>query len=225
MHAPLAVNVLSARDLVSTFGELGVMVVLFVETGLLIGLVLPGDSLLFVAGFAASGGVAGVHLQLGYLLPAAVVGAVVGAQVGYEIGRRSGPPLFDRPDSRLFKRRYVDRADAMFERFGPGKAIVLARFVPVVRTLLNPFAGIVEVPRNAFALWNVLGGIVWTVGVALLGYFLGQVSFLNKHLELVVLAVVAVSLIPIAVELVRETRRSRRRDTAQVPAEESRDGA
>lgn len=224
MH-PLAVNILSAQDLVSTFGELGVMVVLFLETGILLGIFLPGDSLLFVAGFAASGGIAGVHLHLGYLLPAALFGAIVGAQTGYEIGRRAGAPLFDRPDSRLFKRKYVDRAEAMFERFGPGKAIVLARLVPAVRTLLNPFAGIVEVPRAVFAVWNIVGAVIWTVGVTLLGYFLGQVSFLSKHIELVMLAVVVVSLIPIAVELARETRKARRRDTITLPGAESRPDA
>lgn len=224
MH-PLAVNILSAQDLVSTFGELGVMVVLFLETGILLGIFLPGDSLLFVAGFAASGGIAGVHLHLGYLLPAALFGALVGAQTGYEIGRRAGAPLFDRPDSRLFKRKYVDRAEAMFERFGPGKAIVLARLVPAVRTLLNPFAGIVEVPRAVFAVWNIVGAVIWTVGVTLLGYFLGQVSFLSKHIELVMLAVVVVSLIPIVIELARETRKARHHDTLTLPGAESRPDA
>ena len=205
----LALNPLDARSLVETFGELGVLVVLFCETGILLGIFLPGDSLLFVAGFAASGGIAGVHLQLGFLLPAAFVGAVVGAQTGHWIGRRAGTPLFDRPDSRLFKRRYVDRTEELVERFGAGKAIVLARLVPGVRTLANPFLGIAGFPARTFAVWNLVGGALWTVGVTLLGYFLGEVSFIADHVELVVLAVVVVSVVPIGFELWRESRRRR----------------
>lgn len=210
MH-PLAVNLLSASSVVSTFGVIGVLVVLFAETGLLVGFFLPGDSLLFVAGFAASGrgivvGSHSYHLPLGWLMLAAAVGAVVGAQTGYAIGRRFGPPLFERPDSRLFRRSYVERAQEVFDEFGPGKAVVLARFVPIVRTFLNPLAGTVRMPLRDFAVWNLIGGVAWTVVVILLGYYLHHVAFIRRHLELLILAVVALSLIPIVVEAMRHRR-------------------
>jgi membrane-associated protein len=210
---PVAVNILSASSLIAAFGVAGVLVVLFAETGLLVGFFLPGDTMLFVAGFAASGNglrVSGtqVHLPLGWLLLAAIVGALAGAQTGYLIGRRYGPPLFARPDSRLFKRRYVDRTRYYFDRFGPGKAVVVARFIPVVRTFLNPLAGTVGMPNRDFAIWNVVGGIGWTVGVILLGFFLHGVDVIRHHLELLIVAVAVISIVPIVVEAARE-RKSR----------------
>lgn len=200
---PVAVNLLSAQSLLSTFGAVGLLVVLFAETGLLIGFFLPGDSLLFTAGFVAAGGVHGVRLSLGYLLPAAVAGALVGAEVGYLIGRYAGPALFNRPDARLFKRSHVLRAEELFRRFGSGKAVVLARFVPVVRTFMNPLAGVLQMPVRDFTVWNVVGGVPWSVGILLLGYFLGTVSFLRGHIEVLVVAVVAISLVPLVIEATR----------------------
>lgn len=206
-----AVNVLDATSLVSAFGLVGVMLVLFAETGLLVGFFLPGDSLLFVAGLAAAGGLAdqGIRLPLGWLLVAGVVGALVGAQTGYLVGARAGPRLFDRPEGRLFRQSHVKRADEFLHRFGAGRAVVLARFVPIVRTLMNPLAGVVGMPARQFALWQVVGGLAWVVGVTLLGYFLGNVAFIKNNLEALILAVVAVSVVPIAAGLYREYRRAR----------------
>lgn len=203
MHDLALLGALDPQHLVEAFGVLGVGVILFAETGLLIGFFLPGDSLLFVAGFAAAGGVPKVHLPLGWLLIAAVVGALAGAQVGFWIGRRVGAPLFERPDARLFKKKYVDRADYYFERFGPGKAVVLARFVPIVRTFLNPLAGVAGMRRRDFTTWNVVGGTFWAAGVTLLGYYVGNVDFVRRHIELLVLLVVLLSVIPILVEIQR----------------------
>jgi membrane-associated protein len=198
---------LDPRHLVDTFGVAGVMVILFAETGLLIGFFLPGDSLLFVAG-AAAAGIAGLHVPLGWLLVGAAVAAILGAQVGYWLGRRAGPPLFDKPDARLFKRKYVERADYIINRFGTGKAVVVARFVPIVRTFLNPLAGVIDMPRREFTLWNVVGGIMWTTSMIMLGYYVGNVRFVKDNIELLVVAVVAISVTPILVEVVRERRRT-----------------
>lgn len=206
----LAVNLLSARSLIETFGTLGILFVIFAETGLLIGFFLPGDSLLFLAGFAAAGKLHPVHLSLPVLLVTLPIAAILGAEVGYLIGYRAGPVLFERRESRLFRRSYVERARGVLDRFGPGKAVVLARFVPVVRTFLNPLAGVVQMPIRTFTVWNIVGGIAWTIVVTLVGYRLGNVHFVAAHLELLILAIVAISLLPILVEFLRHRRTSDR---------------
>jgi len=163
VSATLAVNLLDPHSLLASFGPLGVGAVLFAETGLLIGFFLPGDSLLFTAGvLAAAPAGAALHVPLGAVLVAAALGACLGAQTGYLIGRRAGPPLFDNPRrARLGRAR--DRAETYLARYGYGRAIVLARFVPVVRTVLNPLAGIVGVPARTFTVWQVAGGLLWSV--------------------------------------------------------------
>jgi membrane-associated protein len=182
---------ISAQSLINSLGLAGVGLILFAETGILLGFFLPGDSLLFVAGYATvAGNSLHLHLSLAGLLVLAPIAAVVGAQVGFELGRRAGPALFRRPDSRLFRQEYVDRTAALFERFGLPRAVVIARFVPVVRTFLNPMAGVVGMPPRRFAVWNAVGGILWTIGLALLGHGLGHVSVMRKHIEVLVLAVV-----------------------------------
>src|ERR1700712_5568486 len=148
--AVLAVNILDPHSLLASFGPVGVAVVLFAETGLLIGFFLPGDSLLFTAGvLAAAPTSAALHVPLGWLLLSAALGACLGAQTGYWIGLRAGPPLFDRPQ-RTRLREGRDRAERYLARYGYGKAILLARFVPVVRTVLNPLAGATRVPPRIF---------------------------------------------------------------------------
>ena len=206
----MAVNVLSAHSLLSAFGSVGVGVVLFAETGLLIGFFLPGDSLLFTAGIlcAAPAGAA-LRLPLSGVLVAAALGACLGAQTGYEIGRRAGPPLFER-SSRPQLRRGRDRAAASLQRYGYGRAIVLARFVPVVRTVLNPLAGTVGVPVRVFTFWQVAGGLVWSLGVVLAGYGLGShIHNIDHYLLPIIAIVVVVSLIPLAVEIARARREVR----------------
>jgi membrane-associated protein len=201
---------LAPQHLLDVFGVVGVLVVLFAETGLLIGIVLPGDSLLFVAGYATVAGNSlpgDLHLPLGWLLVAAPLGALVGAQVGYELGRRAGPAVFNRPESQLFRPAHVDRTREVLHRFGPGRAVVLARFVPIVRTLLNPLAGAAGMSARTFVLWNVVGGIVWTVGLILLGHAVGNVSFVRTHIEVLAVLVVLLSVLPLAFELTRRRRR------------------
>jgi len=194
-------NVLDPHSLLSSFGPIGVGVVLFAETGLLVGFFLPGDSLLFTAGvLAAARGDSALHLPLGWVLVAAAVGACVGAQVGYLIGRRAGPALFDRAD-RPWLREGRDRAGRYLARYGQGRAIVLARFVPVVRTVVNPLAGVLAVPARTFTVWQVAGGLVWTLGVILAGYGLGtHIHNIDHYLLPIIAVIILVSLLPIAVE-------------------------
>ena len=199
---------LDAQHLVSTYGLVGILLIVFAETGLLLGFFLPGDSLLFLAGFAAAGNLGGLSEPVWLVCLAVSAAAVAGAQVGHWIGWRAGPVLFHRPESRLFKRSNVTHAEEVFHRFGPAKAVVLARFVPVVRTFMNPLAGVLEMRPREFFVWNLVGGTVWGTGLTLLGYFLGTVTVVRNHLELFVLAVVAVSLLPVLIQLVRG-RRSR----------------
>ena len=199
---------LDPRSLLSSLGALGVFLILFAETGLLVGFFLPGDSLLFTAGLlCTTSASAVVHLSLPVVLVAAAGGALLGAQVGYLIGRRAGPRLLDRPD-RPRLQDAVSRSRVALDRYGAGKAIVLARFIPLVRTVLNPMAGTVGVPVRVFTTWQVLGGLVWSVGLTLAGYALGsRIPNVDKYLLPIVALIIVVSLIPVALEV----RRSRAR--------------
>ena len=192
---------LNPTHLIDTFGLVGMMVVLFAECGLLVGFFLPGDSLLFTAGLLVAGGLVAPLWLVLLLLP---VAAVAGNLVGWWIGRKAGPAVFQREDSRLFKQRHVQRAQDFFDRNG-ARTIVLARFVPVVRTFATVMAGVARMDFRRFALYSLVGGVLWTTTVTLLGYWLGHVGLVRNHIELFIVAVVAVSLVPVAVE----ARRSR----------------
>ena len=207
MSIPTALPaLLDGAHLVESFGLVGLLVIIFAETGLLLGFFLPGDSLLFAAGFAAAGGISGVQPNIAVVCTLVSLVAIVGAQTGFLIGRKAGPALFDREDSRLFKASYVTKAEAFVERYGAGKAIVLARFIPIVRTFLNPLVGAGQLPTKTFTLWNIVGGVLWGTGVTLLGYFLGNVSFIGKNLEIFALLIVGISVLPIAIEVLRSRR-------------------
>ncbi|MFI5633667.1 DedA family protein [Streptomyces sp. NPDC051664] len=207
--APQAVNLLDAGSLLAAFGVLGIAAVLFAETGLLVGFFLPGDSLLFTAGLLSVPGTDGpVHLALSQVLIASVIGALLGAQTGYWIGRRGGRALLARSRAKRLHEG-ANRAEELLDRYGHARAIVLARFVPVVRTVLNPLAGALNVPARQFTLWQIVGGAIWTVGLVLAGYGLGSsVPNVDHYLLPIVAVVVVVSLIPLAAELLRS--RSRR---------------
>ena len=198
--------ILDGRHLVETFGLTGLLLIVFAETGLLLGFFLPGDSLLFAAGYAATGAIPGLHPNIVVVCVLVSLVAIAGAQTGFLIGRKAGPALFDREDSRLFKRSYVTKADETIERYGEGKAIVLARFIPIVRTFLNPVIGVTDMAAHTFTRWNVVGGVLWGTGVSLLGYFLGQVSFIGKNLEVFTVLIVLISFTPIALEVLRSRR-------------------
>jgi len=207
-------NLLDAGYLVRTAGTAGVIAIVFAETGLLAGFFFPGDSLLFTAGlFSSPGRHHGAHLNLAIILPGVLIAAIAGAQVGYLIGRRIGPPLLRREDSRLFKHEYVERAQAYFDRQG-AKTILLARFIPVVRTFANPMAGVAGMDVRTFTTYNVIGGVVWAGGVTVAGYELGDhISNVDRYLLPIIAVVILVSFIPVAVEVVR-ARRNRARTTS-----------
>ncbi|MFI2714305.1 DedA family protein [Micromonospora sp. NPDC018662] len=192
--------------LISTFGLIGIMVIIFAESGLLIGLFLPGDSLLFTAGLLVAGG-RYLHQPLWLVCMLAAVAAIIGDQVGYLFGKRVGPSLFRRPNSRLFKQENVQRANAFFARYG-ARSIVLARFVPIVRTFTPVVAGVSRMHYRTFVTYNVLGGVLWGTGVTVLGYFLGQISFVKSNIEFILIAIVLISVLPIGVQLLRSRRRS-----------------
>lgn len=217
LASQLAVNVLDARSLLAAFGVLGVGVVMFAETGLLIGFFLPGDSLLFTAGLLCTGGAdRAVKLSLPPLLVAAAVGALAGAQCGYLLGRKAGGALLARSRSARLHEG-ARRAEELLERYGYAKAVVLARFVPVVRTVLNPVAGALGVPVRTFTVWQVAGGLVWSLGLTLTGYALGSsIPNVDKYLLPMVALIVVVSLLPLAAEVYRSRKASRAAKAGEV---------
>ncbi|MGI9144168.1 MAG: DedA family protein [Candidatus Planktophila sp.] len=199
-----------AHSIVGDLGLIGVLAILFAETGLLIGLAFPGDSLLFIAGIAASGSGAAI-LGGGALNPAALfigapIAAIVGAQVGHVFGATYGRKLFDRPDGRFFNHQRVLATEKWLRKYGTGRAIILARFVPFVRTLINPLCGIVKIPAGKFFIYNVAGGIIWTEGVLFLGYILGEKlkGSVDRYILPIVGVIIFLSLIPVVIELFRE---------------------
>jgi membrane-associated protein len=201
------VKILDPEWLISTFGMLGILAIVFAESGLLIGFFLPGDSLLFTTGLLVADGQY-LHLPLWLVILLVVVAAVAGDQVGYLFGRRVGPALFRRPNSRLFKQENLTKAQEFFARYG-ARSIVLARFVPIVRTFTPIVAGASHMHYRTFVLYNVIGGTLWGTGVTLLGYFLGQIAFVKNNIELILIGIVALSVVPIVVELLRSRARSR----------------
>jgi membrane-associated protein len=174
--------------------------IVFAESGLLIGFFLPGDTLLFGAGLLASQG----EIPITPLILAIIVAAIIGDNVGYSIGRRAGHRLFKKHDSLLFKHEHIERAEKFYEKHG-GKTIIIARFVPVVRTFAPMVAGIGKMPRSRFMLFNVVGGILWGAGVTLLGYWFGQrIPHLDKYIELVLLGIIVASIGLSALHILRE---------------------
>ena len=199
---------LDPRDLLVTFGTIGLFLIVFAESGLFFGFFLPGDSLLFTAGLFAAQGI----LNLPLILIGCFVAAVAGDQVGYVFGQRVGPALFRRPDSRLFKQEYVTRAQAFFEKHGP-KTIVLARFVPIVRTFAPILAGVGSMRYRTFVSYNLIGGFLWAVGVTLLGYALGElIPDIDAYLLPIIAVIIAISLTPVFFEWWRRRRESARAD-------------
>ena len=199
---------MDAKHLLDAFGLAGLFAIVFAETGLLIGFFLPGDSLLVFAGLvSATNGDAKLHLSLPVVLIGCAVAAIAGAQTGYLIGLRAGPAIFRRPDSRLFKKEHVEKAQSYFDRYG-GRTIVVARFIPIVRTFANPVAGVGRMPARAFTTYNVVGGLFWVVSVTMLGYVLGKtIPNSQNHLLEIEAIIIAISLIPVGIEIVRSRRR------------------
>ncbi len=196
------------KQLIERFGPIGLILIVFIESGL-IPAPLPGDSLLFIAGFAASAPEGGTlpHLNLGVLVVGAFVAAVLGGQIGYYIGARYGVRLF-KPEAKLFKTKYADQASEFFAARGP-RAIVIARFVPFVRTIVPILAGTGAMKARVFAIYNIVGALLWAVGVTLLGYFLGDTigeDNIDKYLLPIVALIVVISLLPPLLEYRKHKR-------------------
>ncbi len=201
-------DLLNPEAIVTSLGTIGVIITLFVETGLLIGLVLPGDSLLFVAGLAAGTDALGFQLSLTTLLIFCPVAAFLGSELGYFIGARYGRALFDRPDGRIFNQERVRYAEAWFNRYGPGKAITFGRYIPIVRTLMSPLAGILKMDKKKFTFWNAISAVIWTSSILILGYLLGErvSGSIDKYLLPIVACLVLISMIPILRELLKKKK-------------------
>ncbi|MEY9993241.1 membrane-associated protein [Streptomyces sp. V4I8] len=205
---------LSPDYLIETFSLPGILLIVFAESGLFA--FLPGDSLLFTAGlFVAEGNY--ITQPLWLVCTLIVLAAVIGDQVGYMIGKFFGPKLFNRPNSKLFKQENLEKAHEFMEKYGP-KAIVLARFVPIVRTFAPIVAGAGRMRYATFLTYNVIGGIAWGTGVTLAGYWLGQIKFIKTNVEAILILIVFVSVVPIIIEFLRE-RAKKKRAAAQSPAQ------
>ena len=202
---------LQPEKLLSSGGYVLLFAIVFAESGLLVGFFLPGDSLLFTAGAVAAGafdqvgGLRNLDFNIAVLSVGCAIAAVAGDQAGYVIGRRAGPRLFNRPDSRFFKQEFVEKGERFFEGYGP-KAIILARFVPVVRTFVPTIAGASKMDYPTFLRFNLIGGVVWGGGVTLLGYGFGNIDVVKENFELAIFGVIAISLLPIVVEVLKHRR-------------------
>ncbi len=208
-------NLFDANSIVSDLGLVGVLAIIFAETGLLVGLAFPGDSLLFIAGVAASGSgtaiLGNASLDPILLFALSPFAAIFGSAVGYWFGEKYGKKLFDKPDGRIFNQHKVAATQKWLTKYGVGKALVLARFVPFVRTLINPMCGIIGVPKKTFMIWNTVGALIWTQGVIGLGFILGDVleGSVDKYLLPVIGFIVSVSLVPVLFELFKEWQSKR----------------
>lgn len=200
--------------LITTFGLIGVLVIVFAESGLLIGFFLPGDSLLFTTGLLVTAGK--IDMPLWLVCTLIVMAAIIGDQVGYLFGRKVGPALFKRPDSRLFKQENVEKAHDFFEKYGP-KSLVLARFVPIVRTFTPIIAGVSRMNYRSFVTFNVIGGILWGAGVTLLGAALGKVAFVHENIEAILILIVLISVVPIVIEFLRARSKGRKASAEAAP--------
>lgn len=189
-------------SLIKASGYIGVFSIVFAETGLFLGFFLPGDSLLFVAGFLAAQGFFSLPLLIGGLF----ISAVLGNLLGYEFGRRIGPKLFNREDSWIFKKKHALRAQGFYDKHGP-KTIVLARFMPIVRTFAPIVAGVANMNYRTFLIYNIMGAIVWTFGLVILGYSLGSVIDVDRYLLPIILVIIVLSFLPGIITYLKEKRK------------------
>ena len=205
-------NLFDANSVVSTLGLIGVLGIIFMETGLLIGLVFPGGEVVFLAGIAASGTgtqiLGEAKLSAPLLFALAPVAAIVGGEVGYWFGKKYGQKFFERPNSRFFNLKMVETTERWLIRYGPRKALIFGRFIPFARTLINPVCGVVNLERKLFSTWNAIGAIIWTQVAIGIGYLLGDLieGSVDKYLLPIVGLIVLLSLVPMALETLRERK-------------------
>ena len=208
-------NLLDADSVISTLGLIGVLGIIFMETGLLIGLVFPGGEVVFLAGIAASDSAGELKLSAPLLFTLAPIAAIVGGEVGYWFGRTFGRKFFDRPDSRFFNQKMVQKTEKWLVKYGPRKALVFGRFIPFARTLINPVCGVVQLDRKTFSTWNAIGAIIWTQVAMGIGYFLGNVKMFKDNGEYfivgVVTLIVLISAVPLVLQVFKEWQSKRYR--------------
>ncbi|AHI01978.1 VTT domain-containing protein [Kutzneria viridogrisea] len=205
---------LNADTILSGLGPyvfLGLALLIFADCGILIGFLIPGDTLLFTGGLLIARGVIDMPLWLACLILS--VCAVVGNVTGYWIGRAIGPKLFDKPDSKIFKRQHVERTHEFFDKYG-ARAIILARFVPIVRTFITAIAGVGKMDQKKFFTYSFIGGVLWAVIVPTAGYFLGQIQFVHDNLEVFLVAIPVLSVIPIVFEVMKARRERKEREAS-----------
>ena len=208
-------SLFDANSVVSTLGLVGVLAIIFMETGLLIGLVFPGGEVVFLAGMAASGAGANVlgeaKLSAPLLFTLTPIAAIVGGEVGYWFGKTYGRKFFERPDSRFFNQKMVRTVEKWLGKYGPRKALVIGRFIPFGRTLINPICGVVQLDRKTFSTWNAIGAVIWTQVAIGIGYLLGDAlsTKANTYLYGVVAVIVLVTGLPMAFEVFKEWRTKR----------------
>ena len=208
-------SLFDANSVVSTLGLVGVLAIIFMETGLLIGLVFPGGEVVFLAGMAASGAGANVlgeaKLTAPLLFALAPIAAIVGGEVGYWFGKTYGRKFFERPDSRFFNQKMVRTVEKWLGKYGPRKALVIGRFIPFGRTLINPICGVVQLDRKTFSTWNAIGAVIWTQVAIGIGYLLGDAlsTKANTYLYGVVAIIVLITAAPMALEVLKEWRTKR----------------
>ncbi len=207
-----ATNLFDAHSVVSSLGLIGVLGIIFMETGLLIGLIFPGGEVVFLAGIAASGSgtalLGDAKLSAPLLFALAPVAAIIGGEVGYWFGKKYGRKFFERPNTRFFNQKMVETTEKWLMKYGPRKALVFGRFVPFARTLINPVCGVTNLERKLFSTWNAIGAIIWTQVAIGIGYLLGDVikGSVNKYLYPVVGIIVLVSLVPLLVGIYKERK-------------------
>ena len=208
-------NLLDPTSVVSTLGLVGVLGIIFMETGLLIGLVFPGGEVVFLAGIAASGSGAvalgDAKLSTPLLFSLAPIAAIVGGEVGYWFGKKYGRPFFDRPESRFFNQKMVLKVEKYLATYGPRKALVFGRFIPFARTLINPVCGVANLERRLFSTWNAIGAIIWTQVAIGIGYLLGEQlkDSVNYYLYPIIAVIVLITLIPLVARIYKERKESK----------------
>ena len=205
-------GLLDANSIVSTLGLIGVLGVIFMETGLLIGLVFPGGEVVFLAGIAASGSGAALlgdaKLSAPLLFALAPIAAITGGEVGYWFGKKYGRGFFERRETRFYNKKMVETIEKWLLKYGPRKALVIGRFIPFIRTLINPVCGVANLDRKLFSTWNAIGAIIWTQVAIGIGYLLGDAieGSVNKYLYPIVGLIVIVSVLPIAFDTYRHRK-------------------
>ena len=209
-------NLFDAHSIVSTLGLLGVLGIIFMETGLLIGLIFPGGEVVFLAGIAASGGGATLlgdaKLSAPLLFALAPIAAITGGEVGYWFGKKYGRAFFERPNTKFFNIKMVETIEKWLIKYGPRKALIFGRFIPFARTLINPICGVVQLERRIFSTWNAIGAIIWTQVAIGIGYLLGDAveGSINKYLYPVIALIVLISLIPLVNGFLKERKQQRK---------------